>query len=85
VYDGKGQDDPEFAKEVAYSLGAFSTTNQSSVDNLTKQMQQKSLLVEQLHNEINITEQIVRSRMNQYIEKIRLNYQHQMKQLHEKL
>jgi hypothetical protein len=30
------------------------------------------------------TKQIVRSRMNQYIEKIRLNYQQQMKQLQEK-
>jgi hypothetical protein len=36
VYDGKGQNDPEFAKEVADSLGAFATANQWSVDNLTK-------------------------------------------------
>jgi hypothetical protein len=38
VDDGKGQDDPEFVKEVAYSLGYFSTANQWSVDNLTKQL-----------------------------------------------
>jgi hypothetical protein len=67
VYDGKDQDDPKFAKEVANLLGYFSTTNQWSVDNLTKQLQQKYLLVEQLHNEIHSTEQIVRSRMNQDI------------------
>jgi hypothetical protein len=85
VYDGKGQNDPEFAKEVADSLGAFATANQWSVDNLTKQLQQKSLLVEQLQNEMQSTEQIVRSRMNHDIEKIRLNYQQQMKQLQEKL
>ena len=52
VYDGKGQDDPEFSKEVEDSLGAFVIANQWSVDNLTKQLQQKSLLVEQLQNEI---------------------------------
>jgi hypothetical protein len=39
VYDGKYQDDPKFAKEVVDSLGDFSTANQWSVDNLTKQLQ----------------------------------------------
>jgi hypothetical protein len=36
VYDGNNQDAPEFAKEVTGSLGAFSTTNQWSVDNLAE-------------------------------------------------
>jgi hypothetical protein len=36
MYDGKGQDDPKFAKEVAYSLGDLSTTNHWLVDNMTK-------------------------------------------------
>jgi hypothetical protein len=27
IYDGQGQSDPEFAKEVADSLGAFATAN----------------------------------------------------------
>jgi hypothetical protein len=35
VYDGKDQDDPKFAKEVAYSLGAFSISNQWSMENLS--------------------------------------------------
>jgi hypothetical protein len=48
VYDGKDQDGPEFAKEVAGSLGDFSTANQWSVDNLTEQLRHKCLLVEQL-------------------------------------
>jgi hypothetical protein len=64
VYDGKDQDDPKFAKEVANLLGYFSTANQWSVDNLTKQLQQKYLLVEQLQNEIHNIEQTIRSRMN---------------------
>jgi ABC-type phosphate transport system auxiliary subunit len=81
VYDGKDQDDPEFSKEVADSLGDFSISNQWSVDNLTKQLQQKSLFVEQLKNETHNTEHIFTRRMNQDIEKIRLNYQQQMKQL----
>jgi hypothetical protein len=38
VYDGKDHDGPEFAKEVAGSLGDFSTANQWSVDNLTEQL-----------------------------------------------
>jgi hypothetical protein len=46
VYDGKGQNDPDFDKKVADSLGDFTTANQWSVDNLTKKLQQKSLLVE---------------------------------------
>jgi hypothetical protein len=52
VYDENDQDDPEFAKEVAGSLGAFSTANQWSVDNLTEQLRQKCLLVEHLQNQI---------------------------------
>jgi hypothetical protein len=38
VYDGNDHDGPEFAKEVAGLLGAFSTSNQWSVENLTKQL-----------------------------------------------
>jgi hypothetical protein len=38
LYDGNDQDDPEFVKEVAGSLGAFSTANQWSVDNLAEQL-----------------------------------------------
>jgi hypothetical protein len=74
VYDGKGQNDLEFSKEVVDSLGAFTTANQWSVDNLTKLLQQKYLLVEQMQNEMQNTKQVVRSRMNQDIEKISLNY-----------
>jgi hypothetical protein len=38
VYDGKDHDGPELEKEVAGSLGDFSTPNQWSVDNLTEQL-----------------------------------------------
>jgi hypothetical protein len=85
VYDGKDHDGPEFAKEVADSLGYFSPANQWSVDNLTEQMEHKCLLVEQLQNKIYSTEPVVRSRMNQDIEQIRASYQHQMKQLQDNL
>jgi hypothetical protein len=34
----KDHDGPNFAKEFAGSLGTFSTANQWSVDNLTKQL-----------------------------------------------
>ena len=85
MYDGKDQDDPKFAKEVEDSLRDFATANQWSVDNLTKQLQHKFLLVEQLQNEIHSIEQTIRSRMNQYIKQIRASYQHQMKQLQDNL
>jgi hypothetical protein len=52
IYDGQGQNDPEFEKEVADSLGSFATTNQWSMDNPTKQLEQKNLLIEQLHNDM---------------------------------
>jgi hypothetical protein len=42
VYDGNDRDDLEFMKEVAGSLGDFSTGNQWSVDNLAKQPCNKS-------------------------------------------
>jgi hypothetical protein len=48
VYDGKDQDALEFAKEVAGSLGDFSTAYLWSMDNLTEQLQHKCLLVEKL-------------------------------------
>jgi hypothetical protein len=38
VYDGNDQDSPLFAKEVAGSLGVFSTANQWSMENLTEQL-----------------------------------------------
>jgi ABC-type phosphate transport system auxiliary subunit len=79
LYDGKYQDDPKFAKEVSYSLGDFSTTNQWLVENLTKQLQQKCLLVEKLQNEIHSIEQTIRIRMNQDIEQIKASHRYQMK------
>ena len=38
VYDGNDQDDTEFTKEVAGSLGSFATANQWSMDNLVEQL-----------------------------------------------
>jgi hypothetical protein len=52
IYDGHGQSDPEFKKEVADSLGAFATANLWSMDNLRKQLDRKNLLIEQSHNDM---------------------------------
>jgi hypothetical protein len=38
VYDRSDHDGPKFAREVAGSLASFVTTNQCSVDNLTKKL-----------------------------------------------
>jgi hypothetical protein len=35
VYDGQGRDDSYFAKEMVGSLGAFSTSNQWSIENMS--------------------------------------------------
>jgi hypothetical protein len=85
VYDAHEKNDPEFCKELVDSLGAFANSNQWSVGNLTNKLKEKSLLVERLHNEMKRTKQVIRRRMNYDIEKIRLAYQQQMKQLQEKI
>jgi hypothetical protein len=51
IYDGQGHNDPEFTKEVADSLGAFTTSNLWSMDNLRKHLDQKNILIEQFHND----------------------------------
>jgi hypothetical protein len=45
LYDGNNCDDSEFTKEVAGSLGAFSTTNQWSLEKLVEKLRHKILLV----------------------------------------
>jgi hypothetical protein len=52
IYDGQGQSDTEFTKEVEDSLGAFATANLWSVDNLRKKLDQKNILIEKLHNDM---------------------------------
>jgi ABC-type phosphate transport system auxiliary subunit len=81
VYDGNDHDGPEFAKEVAGLLGAFSTSNQWSVENLAEQLRQKFLLVEDLQNQIYAIDQTIRNRMNQDFEQIMASDRHQIKQL----
>jgi hypothetical protein len=85
IYDGQGQSDPEFAKEVADSLGAFATANLWSVDNLRKQLDQKNLLIEQLHNDMKQIEVTARERINSDIIQVRQGFEQQIKQLEEKL
>jgi len=75
VYERNDRDDPEFAKEVAGSLGSFSTANQGSVDNLNEQLRHKCLLVDHLKNQMYTIEKTIRNRMSQYFEKIRAHDQ----------
>jgi hypothetical protein len=70
VYDENDRDDTEFTKEVAGSLGDFSTTNQWFVDNLVEQLRHKCLLVEQLQKHIYTTKQTVQNIMSRDFEKI---------------
>lgn len=85
IYEGQGQSDPEFTKEVVDSLGAFATANQWSVDNLTKQLEQKNLLIEQLHNDMQQMEVIARNKINFDIDQIIQGFEQQIKQLEDKL
>ena len=85
IYDGQGQSDPEFAKEVVDSLGAFAIANQWSVDNLRKQLDQKNLLIEQLHNDMQQMEVTVREKINFDMNQIIQGFEQHIKQLEDKL
>jgi hypothetical protein len=85
IYDGQGQSDPEFTKEVADSLGAFATANLWSMDNLRKQLDQKNLLIEQLHNDMQQMEVTSRERINFDMNQVRQGFEQQIKQLEDKL
>jgi len=63
---------------MAGSLGAFATTNQSSVGNLAEQLKHKGLLVRQLQNQIKIVEDSVRNKMNKDFEQIRACDRHEI-------
>jgi hypothetical protein len=85
VYDGHGQSDPEFAKQVADSLGEFATTNLWSVDQLRKKLDQKNILIEQLHNDMKQIEFIAREKINSEINQVKQGFEQQINQLEEKL
>jgi hypothetical protein len=81
LYDGQNLEDSEFAKEMAGSLGAFSTANQWSVENLVEQLKQRNLLVGKLQDQIMTMEQDVRNKMNKEFEQVRAYDRHQIQQL----
>jgi hypothetical protein len=66
-------------------LGSFATANQWSVDNLTKRLEKKSLMFEQLHNDMEQMEVTTRYIINYDIDKIKHGFEQQIKQLEEKL
>jgi hypothetical protein len=81
LYDGQNRDDTEFAKEVVGWLGAFATANQWSVENLSQQLQQKSMLVEKLQNKIHTNERTIQNRMSRYFEQIKAYDKKQIQRL----
>ena len=62
--DRDRQSDSEFEKEVADWLGAFATAIHWSMDNITKQLEKKSLMVEQLHNDMQQMEMTAINKIN---------------------
>jgi hypothetical protein len=66
-------------------LGAFATANQWSMDNVTKELEQKSLLVEKLHNHMQQMEMTSRNKINFHTKKIRQGFEQQIKQLEDKM
>jgi hypothetical protein len=46
IFDGQGQSDPEFGKQVENSLVSFAKTNLWLVDNLRDKIDQKNILIE---------------------------------------
>jgi transposase len=64
-------EDLELAKEMVGSLGAFSTANQRSVENLVKELKQRNQMISQLQNQIRTTEKNVRDEVNKGLEHAR--------------
>jgi hypothetical protein len=64
IYDEQGQSDPKVMKEVANSLGAFTTTKLWSMDNLRKQLDRNNILIEQLHNDMKQMEVTAKEKIN---------------------
>lgn len=71
IYDGQGQSDPKFARQLADSLGAFATANLWSIDKLREQLDQKNLLIEQLQNYLKQTEVIFMEKVNSELAQVR--------------
>jgi CRISPR/Cas system CMR subunit Cmr6 (Cas7 group RAMP superfamily) len=55
------------------------------VDNLIKQLDQKNLLIEQLHNDMKQMEVTARDKINFDMDQIRQGFEQQIKQLEDKL
>jgi hypothetical protein len=85
IYDGQGQSDPEFTKEVADSLGSFATANLWLVDNLRKKLDQKNLIIEQLHNDMQQMEVPSREKINFDMNRFGKGFEQQFNQLEDKL
>jgi hypothetical protein len=62
-------------------LGAFATANQWSVDNLIKQLDQKNILIEQFHNDMQQMEVTARDKINFDMDQIRQGFEQQIKQV----
>jgi hypothetical protein len=58
--DGKDMKKQEFATQIAGTLGAFSTTNQYSVESLRDQLKQKNRLIKTLEAKLATTETTAR-------------------------
>jgi hypothetical protein len=70
---GKNLEDEDFATEVADSLGAFSTTNLFSIDNLKERLKQRNKMISQLQNQLRNAKSNVREEVNKGMEQTRAN------------
>ena len=85
VYDGYGQSEPEFEKQVEDSLGEFETTNLWLVDKLRVKLGHNNHLIMQLQNDLRQTEVIFKEKINSQLTQVRENFDQEIKQLKEKL
>jgi ABC-type phosphate transport system auxiliary subunit len=67
--------------EMAGSLGAFTTANQCSLENLAEQLKQRNMLVRQLQDHMITMEKYVRNQMNKDFEHVRASDRQQIQQL----
>jgi hypothetical protein len=68
IFDGKGLEASELAKEMVGSLGAFATANQWLIDKLAEQLRQRNLLLVQLQSQIMVVEKNVREEVDKGLE-----------------
>jgi len=72
MIDGKAAKEEEFTNEIAWTLGAYATTNQYSVETLKAQLKWKNLLISKLEAKVATAEANVRDEVSKILEQAQI-------------